>query len=205
MSALQVGYDNWLLVAVYVVLVGVFVVGILRPRRRAEWRSAGLAQGWVIALYAEMYGLPLTMYVVAWLTGRSEFVTEHFRGHAWAYLFGWGDASAIVCDVIGQLLIVAGAVLALIGWRQIYRGQGELVNTGLYRRMRHPQYTGFFLFLAGSVINWPTLITLLMLPVLLLVYYRLAKAEETGALKHFGDEYRRYQAATGMFLPKLRG
>jgi hypothetical protein len=107
----RVSYHNWFLVVFYIALVGLFVFGILRPRRRAEWRSAGVAQGWVIALYAEMYGLPLTMYLVAWITGRSEFVTDHFRGHAWAYLFGWGDTGAIVCDVIGQLLVVAGAAL----------------------------------------------------------------------------------------------
>ena len=200
----RIGYHNWWLVAFYVVVVGVFVLGILRPRRRTEWRSAGVAQGWVIALYAEMYGLPLTMYLVAWLTGKSEYATDHFRGHAWAYWFGWGDAGAIACDVLGQMLIVAGAVLGLIGWRQIYRGEGELVNTGLYRRIRHPQYAGFFLFLVGSIVNWPTLITVVMLPVLLVVYYRLAKEEEADALALFGDDYRRYQATTGMFWPRLR-
>jgi methanethiol S-methyltransferase len=200
----RIDYYNWWLVAFYVALVGVFLFGILRPRRRTEWRSAGVAQGWVIALYAEMYGLPLTMYLVAWLTGKSEYATDHFRGHVWAYLFGWGDTGAIVLDVVGQLLIVAGALLALLGWRQIYRGQGRLVNTALYRRIRHPQYNGFFLFLLGSIVNWPTLITLLMLPVLLVVYYRLAKAEEVDALAQFGDEYRRYRAQSGMFLPKLR-
>jgi len=198
----RIGYHNWWLVAFYGVVVGVFVLGILRPRRRTEWRSAGMAQGWVIALYAEMYGLPLTMYLVAWLTGKSEFATEHFRGHAWAYLFGWGETGAIVCDVVGQLLIVAGAVLGLVGWRQIYRGGEELVCTGLYRRIRHPQYAGFFLFLVGSVVNWPTLISLLMLPALLVIYYRLAKEEEGEALAQFGDEYRRYQATTGMFWPR---
>ena len=200
----RIGYHNWWLVAFYIGVVSVFVFGILRPRRRTEWRSAGVAQGWVIALYAEMYGLPLTMYLVAWLTGKTEYATDHFRGHAWAYLFGWGETGAIVCDVFGQLLIVAGAVLGVLGWRQIYRGEGALVNTGLYRRIRHPQYTGFFLFLVGSLINWPTLVTLLMWPVLLAVYYRLAKAEEADALAEFGDEYRRYRSATGMFLPKLR-
>jgi hypothetical protein len=201
----RIGYHNWWLVAFYIALLGVFLFGILRPRRRAEWQSAGVAQGWVIALYAEMYGLPLTMYLVAWLTGKSEFATEHFRGHAWAYLFGWGETGAIVCDVVGQLLIVAGAVLALIGWRQIYRGDGELVNTGVYRRIRHPQYTGFFLFLLGSIVNWPTLITVVMLPVLLVVYYRLAMEEEADVLAQFGDDYRRYQVTTGMFWPRLRG
>ena len=73
MGLFRIGYDNWFLVAFYVLLMGVFLIGILRPRRRTEWRAAGMAQGWVIALYAEMYGLPLTMYLVAWLTGQTEY------------------------------------------------------------------------------------------------------------------------------------
>ncbi len=151
-----------------------------------------------------MYRLPLTMYLVAWRTGRGEYATDHFRGHAWAYLFGWGEWGAIACDAVGQLLIVIGAALGIIGWRQIYRGQGRLVCAGLYRHIRHPQYTGFFLFLMGSIINWPTLITLLMLPVLLVVYYRLAKQEEADALAHLGVEYRWYRETSGMFWPPLK-
>lgn len=203
-AVFRIDYHNWWLVGFYVVVVGVFVFGILRPRSRSQWRSAGVAQAWVMALYAEMYGLPLTMYVVASLTGQSEYVTNHFYGHAWAYLLGWGDRGAMVLDVTGQVLIVGGAVLALVGWRQIHAGKGELVQTGLYRYIRHPQYTGFFLFLIGSVVNWPTLITLLMLPALLWVYYRLTVLEEADALARYGERYRAYQRVSGRFLPRLR-
>jgi protein-S-isoprenylcysteine O-methyltransferase Ste14 len=199
----RIGYHNWFLVAFYIIVVGVFLFGILRPRKRSEWRSAGMAQAWVIALYAEMYGLPLTMYLVAWLTGKSAYVDDHFRGHAWAYLMGWGETGAIVFDVVGQLLIAAGAILAIIGWRQVYRGRGEMVTTGLYRRVRHPQYTGFLLFLLGSVVNWPTLLTLVMLPLLMWTYYRLARMEEADAIAAYGDAYRDYMKTTGMFLPRF--
>jgi methanethiol S-methyltransferase len=199
----HVGYNNWFLVGIYITLLGVFLYGILRPRSRVEWRSAGIAQAWVIALYAEMYGLPLTMYGLAWLTGRTEYAHDHFHGHAWAYLFGFGDKGAIATDVIGQLFIITGAVLALASWRQVYRAQAGLVTTGLYRYVRHPQYTGFFLFLIGSLVNWPTLITLAMFPFLVMVYYRLAKAEETEARARLGDDYAEYCAVTGMFLPRF--
>jgi protein-S-isoprenylcysteine O-methyltransferase Ste14 len=200
----RVGYHQWPLVVAYIVILGVFVYGILRPRRRVEWRSAGVAQAFVVALYAEMYGLPLTMYLVAWLTGRSEFAQDHFHGHAWAFLFGWGETGAIIFDFVGQTLIVAGAMLALAGWRQIHRERGKLVTGGLYRFVRHPQYTGFLLFLVGSLVNWPTLPTLLMLPVLVWVYHRLARTEEAEAEAVYGEAYRDYRRRTGMFWPRLR-
>jgi methanethiol S-methyltransferase len=200
----RIGYGNWVLAGGYAVLLSVFVYGLLRPRTKVAWRSAGAAQAFVIALYAEMYGLPLTMYVVAWLTGRSQFVQDHFYGHAWAYLFGWGDTGAIVLDIVGQMLIVAGAVLALAGWRQVHRAQGQMVTQGLYRWMRHPQYSGFFLFLAGSLVNWPTLPTLLMFPALVVIYFRLARTEEEEALARFGEAYQLYREATPMFVPAIR-
>jgi protein-S-isoprenylcysteine O-methyltransferase Ste14 len=200
----RIDYHQWPLVLAYVLILGVFLYGVLRPRRKAEWRSAGVAQAFVIALYAEMYGLPLTMYLVAWWTGRTEFAQDHFHGHAWAFLLGWGETGAIVFDLAGQALIVSGTALALVGWRQIHRARGGLMTTGLYRFVRHPQYTGFFLFLVGSIINWPTLPTLLMLPVLLWVYYRLARTEEAEAAIAFGAAYHDYCQRSGMFLPRLR-
>ena len=198
----RIGYHNPWLVAGYLVLAGGFIYGVLRPRSKAEWRSLGVAQAFVVALYAEMYGLPLTMYGLAWITGRAEFATDHFHGHAWAYLFGWGETGALVLTLLGNALVAAGGGVALMGWRQIHRAQGGLVRVGLYRRIRHPQYTGFFLFLFGSLVNWPTLPTVLMFPVLLWLYVRLARQEERDAARNFGAEYDRYRAETGMFLPK---
>jgi protein-S-isoprenylcysteine O-methyltransferase Ste14 len=204
---LQVRYYNWWLVGFYVLIVGFFILGILRPRKKAEWRTASIAQAWVIALYAEMYGLPLTMYLMANLLGRSreELIHNHFLGHLWPLVFGSDDPRwMILCDLIGNSLIVAGAVLAVLGWRQIHRGKGKVVSDGIYRHVRHPQYAGFYLVLIGSFINWPTLITLCMLPVLIWLYYRLARTEEAEALAKFGDEYRRYMQHTGMFLPRFK-
>lgn len=197
----RIGYHNPALVGFYLLLVGGFIYGVLRPRSAAEWRSLGVAQAFVVALYAEMYGLPLTMFGLAWLTGRADFTNDHFHGHAWAYLLGWGETGAIALTVLGNLMVAAGGLLALVGWRQIHRSGGQLVCTGLYRRVRHPQYTGFFLFLTGSIVNWPTLPTLLMFPVLLWVYTRLARDEEKAAEQRFGAEYDRYRAVTGRFLP----
>lgn len=152
-AVFRIGYHNPALVGIYLLLVGGFIYGVLRPRSSAEWRSLGVAQAFVVALYAEMYGLPLTMFGLAWLTGRTDFASDHFHGHAWAYLLGWGETGAVTLTILGNLLVAAGGLLALAGWRQIHRGGGQLVCTGLYRRIRHPQYTGFFLFLTGSIVN----------------------------------------------------
>ena len=198
----RIDYYNWPLVVFYLVLLSIFLFGVLRPRSKLEWRSAGVAQAFIIALYAEMYGLPLTMYGLAWATGKTEFAQDHFHGHAWAYLLGLGDQGAIVFDLMGQTLIVIGVALAMIGWRQVHRAKGGIVREGLYRRIRHPQYTGFFLFLTGSLLNWPTLPTLIMFPLLLWTYYRLAKSEERDAQAAYGDAYDNYRISTGMFLPK---
>ena len=206
----SIDYFNWWLVGIYVVLVGVFLYGILQPRRKTEWKSAGAAQAWVIALYAEMYGTPLTAYAVMNLVGRStEDAENHYNGHLWPVIFGLSDYNLVLAQfvtvVLGQTLIVVGAILATVGWRQLHSAvkRGEMATRGLYRYIRHPQYTGFFLFLLGSVINWPTIATVLTLPVLCYVYWRLAHTEENDSRELFGEAYDQYARKTGKFLPKL--
>ena len=208
-SVLRIGYFNWWLVGLYILLVGVFLYGLLQPRKATEWRSAGVAQAWVVALYAEMYGLPLTAYLAMGFLGRSQTDAEtHLNGHLWPVLMGFQGDRLIFAQfwftLTGQLLVLGGALLAIFGWRQLHRAvqAGELATSGLYRWIRHPQYTGFFLFLIGSAINWPTLITLVTMPVLLIVYFRLARQEERDALATFGARYEEYKARTGAFLPK---
>ena len=208
----EIGYFNGWLVVIYILLVSVFLLGILRPRRKVEWKSAGVAQAWVMALYAEMYGVPLTAYfVMAWV-GRTQADAEnHFNGHLWPIIFSVPEAylrpTQIWLTFIGQLLIVSGGLLAVIGWREIHRAvaSNSLAQTGLYHFIRHPQYTGFYLFLIGSVINWPTLLTFFTLPVLCWVYRRLAIAEEQDALETFGTDYQKYMQRTGRFVPKFFG
>lgn len=209
-SVLRVEYYNWWLVGIYIVLLTIFLFGILQPRRRSEWRSAGVAQAWVVALYAEMYGVPLTAYAVMGWVGRSQADAEvHFNGHLWPIIFGarpdWVQWAQFWCTVAGQSMVLIGACLAIFGWRQLYLAakEGRMVQTGLYRFIRHPQYTGFFLFLIGSMINWPTAVTLLTLPILWWVYLRLARMEEADAVANFGPAYREYMSRTGRFLPGI--
>lgn len=206
----SISYFNWWLVAAYVVVVGLFLYGVLRPRKSSQWKSAGIAQAWVIALYAEMYGLPLTAYLVMGWLGHSVADAEtHFNGHLWPFLFGLQGTSLQLAQlwttIIGQSMIVVGALIATIGWRQIYHAarSGQMAESGIYRFIRHPQYTGFFLFLIGSVLNWPTIPTLITLPIISWVYVRLARSEEQDAIRQFGARYENYMARTGRFFPRL--
>jgi protein-S-isoprenylcysteine O-methyltransferase Ste14 len=91
------------------------------------------------------------------------------------------------------------------GWALIHAAKGGLITSGLYASVRHPQYSGLFLVVIGMLIQWPTIITGLMFPVLISVYYRLSKREESEMLARFGDEYRQYRDKIPMFIPKWGG
>jgi len=167
-------------------------------RGKVEWRSKGAFAAFILALFTEMFGIPLLAFILSPLIGDLPTIklphlppidllnNPHF--------FGWAGM------VLGAWLTLAGMILVLVGWVQIHHATG-LVTTGLYRYVRHPQYLGLFLILTGWILHWPTLLTLLMYPILLMMYYRLARREETELTRRFDAEYEAYRRATPMFLP----
>ena len=66
---------------------------------------------------------------------------------------------------------------------------GKLATTGAYGRVRHPQYDGFILIMLGFMLQWPTILTLAMFPILVVMYRRLARAEERDVHKMFGVQW----------------
>lgn len=109
----------------------------------------------------------------------------------------------ILIHVVSNALVPAGFVIMWKGWKKTHGANGALVTGGLYAHVRHPQYSGLFLVMIGMLIQWPTIITVLMFPVLLYVYYRLSKKEEDEMIRTFGDEYRAYMSKPPMFVPRL--
>ena len=116
-------------------------------------------------------------------------------------------AFALAAEHRGQALLIGGGFILLASvWRVLYEAQRHhaLATTGPYSRVRHPQYVGFILIMFGFLLQWPTLLTLLMFPVLVTMYVRLAWAEEREALVEFGEAYTSYATKTLAFVPRLR-
>jgi len=203
-TSTQLG-GQWGLVVIMIVIGSWVVFKYLVPRSYKEWRNAGLIQAFIIALYAEMYGFPLTIYILtSYLHLNIPWI--HFRGHLWSSLLGLGEGGAMLEMVIGLSIVFLGLVLIFRGWYLVYeaRKADKLVTSGPYHYIRHPQYTGIFLALFGQLIHWPTLPTILLFPVIVGVYYRLARKEESDMLAKFGNQYRAYMRQTPMFFPHIR-
>ena len=156
-----------------------------------------------------MYGFPLTIYVLSgWLSSRFPNVDflSHDAGHLLEMLFGWkANPHFGPFHVASNILIVAGFWLLASAWKVLYEAQRvhRLATKGAYARVRHPQYIGFVLIITGFLLQWPTLVTLVMYPILVIMYALLGKREERDMLAQFGDEYSRYMQSVPAFIPNF--
>lgn len=199
-------YGAWGMVITVVLVSLFFVFRFIPMQTRLGKRSGGALIAFIIALFTEMYGFPLTIYLLSHWMGW-KIPLDHISGHLLGDLItslGLGNGWAIVM-IVSNVLLVLGIWLIMTGWEQVYQSEGEMVTDGLYARMRHPQYTGIFVVTLAFMVQWPTLTTLILWPFVIGMYYRLARREEKDALNEFGDAYRQYMARTPMFVPKLSG
>ncbi len=203
-------YGLWWLVAINSLVFIVFAFSFFRPKSPRDWRSFGAFSAFLIALFTEMYGFPLTIYLLSgWLTSRFPGVDwyAHDSGHLLEMMFGWsGNPHAGPFHALSSVFIFGGFILLMLAWRVLYRAQRAqtVAMTGPYALVRHPQYAAFILIMFGFLLQWPTLLTLLMFPILVFMYVRLARREEREALAAPGEEYRRYMNRTPAFFPTFR-
>ena len=204
-------YGLWLLVIINTAVFVIFAFSFARPRNARDWRSFGAFSAFLVALFTEMYGFPLTIYVLSgWLGSRFPGIDllTHNNGHLWSTLLGWqGDPHFSPPHILGYLLSGGGFILLSAAWDVLYKAQRDhhLATTSPYARLRHPQYVGFALIMLGFLAQWPTLLTLLMFPVLLTMYMRLARREEQDALSEIGGQYTSYARVVPAFCPRLLG
>ncbi len=203
MESTQPAFGAWVMTIIMIVIASWIIYKYLVPGNLKEWRNVGLIQAFIIALYAEMYGFPLTIYFLTSFLG-IDIPWLHMSGHLWSSLFGWGTGMAMVEMLVGYGFVFAGVSLIIKGWKQIYdtRKEKKLVTGGIYRYIRHPQYTGIYFAVFGQLIHWPTIPTLVLFPVIVWAYYHLARKEEKAMIKEFGESYRSYMKSTPMLLPK---
>jgi methanethiol S-methyltransferase len=202
-------YGLWSLVVINAAVFIIFAFSFTHPRSARDWRSFGAFAAFLVALFTEMYGFPLTVYLLAGWLGRRYpglDLLSHDAGHLWHTVLGWqGDPHLHPLHILSSLLIGGGFILLAAAWHVLYEAQRQhtLAVTGPYAHVRHPQYVGFILIMLGFLVQWPTLITLLMFPVLVTMYGRLARREEREVLTEFGETYARYAANTPAFVPRL--
>jgi protein-S-isoprenylcysteine O-methyltransferase Ste14 len=203
-------YGLWFVAVVNAAVFILFAFSFFKPSTARDWRSLGAFSAFIVALFAEMYGFPLTLYLLAgWLGSRFPGFDplSHDAGHLWPAFFGWSmDPHWSPFHLASVALIGGGFILIAAAWQALHDAQrnGNLATTGPYAYVRHPQYAGFALILIGFFLQWPTLVTALMLPVLLVMYWRLARREEREVEAAFGDAYRSYAARVPAFFPRLR-
>tara|TARA_B100001939_G_scaffold160443_1_gene138507 strand:- start:7858 stop:8511 length:654 start_codon:yes stop_codon:yes gene_type:complete len=202
-------YGLWSLVILNSLIFIIFAFSFAKPQTKTDWRSFGAFSAFLVALFTEMYGFPLTIYLLSgWLAEKYpgvDFLT-HENGHLWHTILGFeGDAHFDPMHLLSFVFIGGGFWILSAAWSVLYKAQkeGKLAVTGPYSKVRHPQYIGFILIMFGFLLQWPTLPTLVLFPVLAYMYIRLASKEEADARAAFGTAYDEYAKAVPGFIPRV--
>lgn len=202
-------YGLWALVVLNSAIFVMFAFSFFELQTARDWRTFGAFAAFIIALFVEMYGFPLSIYLMSgWL--RTKYpnldLMSHNSGHLWSTLLGEkGDPHFGPLHIASYVFLGFGFYLLSSAWNVLHHAQRRrtLATSGPYARIRHPQYVAFVLILLGFLLQWPTLLTLLMFPILLVMYARLAVTEEAEMRKQFGADFDTYAARTPRFLPSL--
>ena len=202
-------YGLWGLVVINSVVFILFAYSFFKPQTARDWRSFSAFSAFLVALFVEMYGFPLTIYFLSgWLQTRYPNIDwfSHDAGHLLEMMFGWKtNPHAGPFHILSFVFIGGGFILISAAWKVLYDAQQRhtLAVSGPYSYVRHPQYVGFIMVMFGFLLQWPTILTLAMFPVLTVMYIKLARTEERDSMAEFGNAYARYAAEVPSFIPRL--
>jgi protein-S-isoprenylcysteine O-methyltransferase Ste14 len=202
-------YGLWMLVIFNSAIFLIFAFSFFKPQTARDWRTFSAFAAFIVALFVEMYGFPLSIYLMSgWLQTKYPGLDllSHNSGHLWSTLLGSkGDPHSSPLHIASYFFLAFGFYLLSSAWYDLYNAQrnNRMATSGPYARIRHPQYVAFVLVLTGFLLQWPTLLTLLMFPILLVMYARLAITEEAEMRVKFGALYEAYAGRTPRFIPSF--
>lgn len=200
-------YGNWPIVISLILLALFFIAKYIPAKTKPQKRSSNVLIAFIIALFAEMYGFPLTIYLLSSFFGLKIPLTHEY-GHLFAYLLTYLGVNIMIgwfiVMAVSTILIIIGISWIIKGWSLVYHSKNKLVTTGIYSKIRHPQYSGIMLIAIGFLIQWPTLVTIIIFPFLIIMYYKLAKKEEKNAEEKYKSVYLRYKQRVPGFIPNIR-
>lgn len=199
-------YGLWGLVVIDSAVMIIFAASFFHPKQPRDWRVMSGFSAFIIALFTEMYGAPLTVYLLTgWLGSKFPALkATHSGGHLWNDLIGWkADPHISPFHIASYAVLIGGFWLITAAWQVLHAAaqRGALATAGPYAWLRHPQYLGFMLIMVGWLLQWPTIPTLLMFPVLAIVYARLARSEEREVAPQFGPDWIAYAEHVHAYLP----
>lgn len=197
-------YGLWGAVLFNIFFFGIFTYTAFRPVNKRDWRTMGAFSAFMVALFTEMFGFPLTIYFLTSVLGNKYPVLDpytHLNGHIWVAIAGGSPVLYSILHPLSNVFVFSGLIIIGIGWRGVHSANGRLVTNGIYRFVRHPQYSGFALMIIGFLVQWPTIITLIMAPILLIMYAKLSKKEEKLMVELFGESYIEYRKQVPRFIP----
>lgn len=188
--------NRWDLVLLNIVGFLLFLIP-LNYRRKTDWKSYGIYTAFIVSLFVEMYGIPLTVFLGSSFIGPASYEASYVLTlNSIGINFG-----LTLWMLIGLIITLIGMAIVTAGWTTIYRTEEELTTSGIYGHSRHPQYVGIVLISLGWFIGWPTPLTTLLLPILVYTYYKLSLEEEKEMMDAVGEQrYREYMEKVPRFL-----